>query len=224
MHKPWTDDEVEILNTRYKVEGPILLSNVLSRTKVAIQRKAYYLGLTHRNPGEMTISEIAQIRKLHEDGRHKSRQLSPEHHARRKKALVQYNTKRRAEKRQSGVCIRCNEPVLENSTSYCLKHWAAVCMGHTCRHYNESFGILLIQKLKQQNYRCALTGETLIPSFNCSVDHIVPKSKGGAVADLDNIRWVTVDANRSKGHLSDEEFVAFCKRVIEHQSHDQTSE
>lgn len=220
--KSWTQDEESILRERYLLDGPTILSVQLERTRQSVMRKAWHMGITDGDAGHKSAHQIAQIRKIHEQGKHKSRLQSPEYHEIRKETVLKYNTKRRAERRLSGTCIRCTTPTLEYSTSYCLKHWAILSAGNTCKQYNDTFGSLLISKLEQQNYRCALTGDILIPSLNCSVDHIVPKSKGGAVDDPSNLRWVTVDANRAKGDLSDEEFLAFCKRAINHLSRDQT--
>lgn len=213
--KPWTDEEVEIVKARYRADGPTILAAELGRTKSALMRKAYYLGLTKRNKGEMTAAEISQLRKLHEATRQRAAHLDPARHAKRREIVTKYLKGRRAACRERGVCIRCGEPVIEHNTSYCLLHWAAV-LGHTCKRRDGAFAKLMLAKLEEQNYTCALTGDKLIPSLNCSVDHIVPKSKGGAIDDPNNLRWVTVDANRAKGDLSDEEFFAFCQRVIEH--------
>ena len=217
MNKLWTEGEMQILRDRYHSDGPTILSKEMNRSKVSLQRKAYYMGLSKRAPGEMTASEIAQLRKLHEEEKHKSRLRSPEYHEKRKKIVLLSNQKRRERKRGERICIRCDTPSIEHSTQYCLLHWA-ITMGNTCKRYDEAFARMLLDKLEQQKYRCALTGDPLEPSKNCSIDHIIPKSLGGALDDPNNLRWVTVDANRSKGFMSDAEFVAFCKRVVEHNS------
>jgi hypothetical protein len=67
----------------------------------------------------------------------------------------------------------------------------------------------------EQEFRCALTGELLRPGQNASLDHIVPVSKGGTNTP-ENLRWTTVDANKMRLDLSDEEFFAICRRILEH--------
>ena len=64
----------------------------------------------------------------------------------------------------------------------------------------------------RQKCRCPLTGQRLTKE-NISVDHIIPKSKGGSMG-VDNLRLVTKDANLAKHTLLDEEFVALCRSVV----------
>jgi 5-methylcytosine-specific restriction endonuclease McrA len=68
-----------------------------------------------------------------------------------------------------------------------------------------------------QGGRCALTGELLRPGVNLSLDHTVPKTRGGSL-EIGNCRLVTDDVNLAKQALLDEEFVALCQRVVEHQA------
>lgn len=60
---------------------------------------------------------------------------------------------------------------------------------------------------------CALTGVALVPGDGASLDHIVPRSRGGTSAPS-NLRWVTTDANTAKGALSDAEFLVMCCAVV----------
>lgn len=70
----------------------------------------------------------------------------------------------------------------------------------------------LMKLLKSQDYRCALTGEKLTPN-TAELDHKIPKSKGGSDS-IDNLQWIDREVNRMKGRLSDDEFIAICKRVV----------
>jgi hypothetical protein len=74
-------------------------------------------------------------------------------------------------------------------------------------------GAELMRLLKQQDYRCALTGEKLTPN-TAELDHKTPKSKGGEDT-LDNLQWLDRTVNRMKGRLTTEEFIAICKRVVQ---------
>lgn len=65
---------------------------------------------------------------------------------------------------------------------------------------------------KKQKLLCALTGDRLTKD-NISVDHIVPKSKGGKNI-ISNIRLVTYDVNMSKHNHTDDEFLTLCKKVL----------
>ena len=69
----------------------------------------------------------------------------------------------------------------------------------------------LMQKLKEQEYKCALTGQDLVPEKS-QLDHIVPRKKGGSDRK-DNLQWVTSKVNRMKGSMSNEEFIRICGNV-----------
>ena len=67
--------------------------------------------------------------------------------------------------------------------------------------------------LERQDFRCALTGESLTPE-NVALDHIVPISEGGSFS-VANSQLVTRIANRAKHTISQDEFVILCKRVTQ---------
>lgn len=69
---------------------------------------------------------------------------------------------------------------------------------------------------KKQRLLCALTGEKLT-NETISVDHIIPKSKGGSNKPS-NIRLVHKDVNLARRALTDEEFLTLCKKVVSHLS------
>jgi CRISPR/Cas system Type II protein with McrA/HNH and RuvC-like nuclease domain len=69
----------------------------------------------------------------------------------------------------------------------------------------------MLDMIKKQEYRCALSGVHLEPS-NASVDHIVPVSKGGTDCTF-NLQWVDSLVNKAKGTMTNEEFILMCKRV-----------
>ena len=52
--------------------------------------------------------------------------------------------------------------------------------------------------LIKQDYRCAYTGVKLVIGVNASIDHIVPRCKGGKDT-VDNIQWVDKIVNSEKG-------------------------
>ncbi len=65
----------------------------------------------------------------------------------------------------------------------------------------------LVQKLlEEQDYRCAYTGEKLIPGDNASLDHKVPVSRGGSL-HIDNVQWVTFRINDMKTDFIHDEFL-----------------
>jgi hypothetical protein len=60
---------------------------------------------------------------------------------------------------------------------------------------------------------CALTGWPLEYGKTASIDHIIPKSRGGD-STLRNLRWVDKRVNFAKRDLSDEEFIVLCRAVV----------
>lgn len=66
----------------------------------------------------------------------------------------------------------------------------------------------------RQKGLCRLTGEKLTRE-NISLDHIVPKIRGGSVG-IENLSFVTKEVNIAKNKLLDNEFVELCKKVISH--------
>jgi hypothetical protein len=69
----------------------------------------------------------------------------------------------------------------------------------------------LEQKLKDQSFLCALTGEKLQPALS-SLDHINPKCIGGD-DEIGNVQIVLPCVNRAKGTMTQEQFVAMCHAV-----------
>ena len=65
---------------------------------------------------------------------------------------------------------------------------------------------------KKQKCLCALTGEKLTRE-NLSVDHITPLSKGGYNTPS-NIQLVTLDANKMKFTMNNDELLRFCLKVV----------
>ena len=66
---------------------------------------------------------------------------------------------------------------------------------------------------KTQKGLCAYTGERLVAGLNASIDHIIPKARGGALS-INNLQWVTITVNLAKRELTNDEFFALCRRVI----------
>jgi 5-methylcytosine-specific restriction endonuclease McrA len=66
--------------------------------------------------------------------------------------------------------------------------------------------------LQNQNGLCAYTGTPLVLGHNASLDHKIPRSRGGEDR-IENVQWVTWDVNRSKTDMTHEEFVAMCHVV-----------
>jgi hypothetical protein len=68
-------------------------------------------------------------------------------------------------------------------------------------------------KLVAQDFRCYYTGATLAPGINLSLDHRIPRSRGGSPTDIDNCVWCDRLINSFKSDLTEAEFVERCKAV-----------
>lgn len=111
----------------------------------------------------------------------------------------------------SGGCAFCwKEPHMPVSR-FCRPCWfkriACDRLGST------DYAEVIIKIWEQQEGKCALTLESLTPGNGASLDHIVPTSNGGT-HDPSNLRWVTREANRAKSDLSDDDFIAMCRKVV----------
>ena len=86
--------------------------------------------------------------------------------------------------------------------------------------YNYMFTLEQLENKIGDNPICYLSGESidLNNSREYSLDHIVPKSKGGT-NDLDNCGLASSKANQAKSDLSVEEYITLCKNVLENNGH-----
>lgn len=66
---------------------------------------------------------------------------------------------------------------------------------------------------KRQRGKCALTGRKLDRS--AQLDHIIPRCRGGSDR-IDNLQWLCPDANLTKRHLTDAEFIKLCAEITKY--------
>lgn len=71
-------------------------------------------------------------------------------------------------------------------------------------HLNKNLESLVMEKLKNQNYKCIYCGVDIKESY--SIDHIIPLSKGGR-NDIGNIDLVCKPCNTKKGTRSKEKML-----------------
>jgi 5-methylcytosine-specific restriction endonuclease McrA len=123
-----------------------------------------------------------------------------------------------AKKKTSGECLKCKQPATVKM--YCAEHWFVIIVRAGFKN------IELVEPLKalleKQNHQCALTGRKLQIGINASIDHIIPRSKGGKDT-IDNLQWVDLDVNFSKSDLSQDEFINLAKEIVEHASRNITN-
>lgn len=126
----------------------------------------------------------------------------------------------RLERIHNNVCVECASPNKLDNVLSCFTCWMREKSNHTfhkTRYMND-----LIRLLELQDYKCALTGDILIPGTNASLDHIIPKSRGG-LNDISNVQWVTLCANKMKYKQTYNELIMRCKLITNYNPNIQTS-
>lgn len=115
------------------------------------------------------------------------------------------------ERKDKHLCVKCGLPSLKTNV-FCLDCWFNDRASYRLK------SILRVSDLKKlwndQDGKCFYTGEVLIPGENASIDHQIPRSKGGN-DDITNLRWVTNQVNMIKSSLTHEQFLDFCKKISE---------
>lgn len=79
----------------------------------------------------------------------------------------------------------------------------------TSAHWQE-----LLDKFEAQSGICAYSGRPLKLSEDTELDHIVPRSRGGA-NEVSNVHWVLTSVNRMKRNLLESEFFALINDIRE---------
>jgi len=113
----------------------------------------------------------------------------------------------------NNLCMDCGVEgtITPGKKKLCFKCWAKGIAGRTLGNYNKWEDIKAI--LERQKYKCPYTGQVLIPGKNTSLDHIVPKSKGGS-NDIDNLECVIKIVNTMKHNQSHEEFIKIMQDIL----------
>lgn len=110
--------------------------------------------------------------------------------------------------KEEGLC-RCGAPaeVSRRDRPSCMPCWFA-CAGQSIR----GNGTMLQQIFEEQQRCCAYSGELLIPGVNMSLDHKLPRSRGGT-NNTTNLQCVTRRVNLMKADMTHEEFLALCRAI-----------
>lgn len=122
-----------------------------------------------------------------------------------------HNRRYYSERVARGQCPKCILPA--EVGIFCFTHWLKnVGVSHGLG--NKKGTELLRQLWEEQRGRCAVTGEVLIPGATASLDHIIPKSRGGE-SIRGNLRWVLLKVNQLKWDMTHDELVEMCRKVIQ---------
>jgi len=99
---------------------------------------------------------------------------------------------RRNARISQGLCALCDGKRINNRL--CLKHFLKFTSRNhleTSKRYKELYDLFL-----KQNGVCPYTKVKLTLGENASVDHIIPKSRGGKINDVSNLQWVYSNVNK----------------------------
>ena len=112
-------------------------------------------------------------------------------------------------KSETGSCAACSAQAMGKSR-YCKKHFLENIL---CKYGVPTDEYALFwEKLEQQKFLCYYTGTEIIPGINASIDHRLPRSRGGK-NDITNCVWCDRNINAFKRDATDEEFINLCKRI-----------
>lgn len=110
---------------------------------------------------------------------------------------------------ESGSCKACSKPAMKNRCKSCWtqdilrKHKIAPSLWET-----------FWNMLENQDFKCFYTGIEITPEVNASLDHVVPKVKGGT-NDLDNLVWCDRKINSFKNDNDYTSLINICQLILD---------
>lgn len=119
-------------------------------------------------------------------------------------------TKRiRKPKDRAGICSHCSKPAMKKRCKSC---WTKDLLR---KHgIDTNLWEVFWRKLEEQSFKCFYTGIKIIPEENASLDHVIPKVKGGT-NDLDNLVWCDRKINSFKNDNDYESLIKICQLILE---------
>lgn len=119
------------------------------------------------------------------------------------------NNKERKQKLvENGKCRNHVNRETAFDTTFCEECWFRGCSRRATG--SEVNWVSVKALLESQDYKCIYTGEPIIPGINASIDHLIPKSRGGPLT-LENIQWTTIKTNLFKYNLTALELLSLAK-------------
>jgi len=121
-------------------------------------------------------------------------------------------SQRRRSRVSNGLCRICAEQSLLNK-GFCEFHYVTDISSHSLGKCDKETVLILLKRFKENPF-CPYTGEKLVLGINAHLDHTKsqknhPELKG----DIDNVEWISEQANLSKNGFNKEEFIQFCKLI-----------
>lgn len=123
---------------------------------------------------------------------------------------------------QQNKLAKKNRRLAEGKCAFCedIRIHSTLCLSHYLKFTSKShFGTVrywcdLHEKFLDQNGICPYSGRKLVLGVDASLDHIVPKSRGG-INEISNTQWVHLDVNFMKQSMLNEEFLCLIKDIYE---------
>ena len=127
----------------------------------------------------------------------------------RSKKYKPRNRRIRIVKRVAGKCRHCSKQAMEKRCKSC---WTKDLL----RKHNIDVNLweLFWKKLEDQNFKCFYTGIPIVPEINASLDHVIPKAKGGT-NDFDNLVWCDRKINSFKNDNDYESLINICLLILD---------
>lgn len=119
--------------------------------------------------------------------------------------------RRQREWAAAGVCSNCGKE--KTDPTMCLDcRLKTVARLRYEKAVSSGVWLVLKKKWEDQGGRCVYSGEAITPGVNASIDHIVPKSRGGGDEPA-NLQWVSLRVNKMKGDMLHDEFLSMCRLI-----------
>jgi hypothetical protein len=202
--------------TKKAVAGNRRIKQKAHESDVCPECRKPWIGTTKRCPECKAISRAKW--KGRADGALCARCFRPKdgHHkacSECRTAMRAISMSRRATFAKEGRCVQCGIPKTDPGL-YCRK----CTFRAAARRWlgSAKLWIKLVELFDAQEGRCAYTGEPLVIGGNASLDHKIPRSRGGTNT-IENVQWVTWKVNRVKTDMTHDEFIDLCKIIISYQ-------
>ena len=120
---------------------------------------------------------------------------------------------RRTGRVSAGLCAYCGTRPLIGNNNGCVR--CVLINAARSNRLGEGGMAMLERKWVEQGGLCYYTGLPIAIGVDASVDHLTPKSRGGANTE-DNIVWCHITVNLTKSDRTEQEFISLCGSVARH--------
>jgi hypothetical protein len=124
-----------------------------------------------------------------------------------------YNRRWMASQKEKGLCVFCKNIKLPES-DLCERHYFVRTAINRLKNSKMADNLEMLWRL--QKGCCYLTGRKLVLGLNASIDHVAPRSKGGKVTSIQNVRWCDKQINLLKRDFTLDELLSLCKEILDH--------